>query len=224
MIFFLCQTAAAGGCGGATPVGDSVRILEAMDPDVRERFVSKGIEYRTNLPSAQGGHGLGLSWQHTYQTEDPEEVSAFCRRVGIAYVWVDPTTETVVTLEDVPTSRRSQLSLRTTRRAPATRSHPVTGQEVWFNHAHLFHPSDLPPATRAAMGQIMTEDMFPKHCRFADGEEISGADLEAVRRVLREQEIVVPWRSGDLMVLDNRRLCHGRHAFTGSRRVLVAMS
>ena len=34
----------------------------------------------------------------------------------------------------------------------------------------------------------------------------------------------VDWRAGDLMVIDNMLLAHGRRPFTGPRRVLVAMS
>jgi hypothetical protein len=34
----------------------------------------------------------------------------------------------------------------------------------------------------------------------------------------------VDWRAGDLMLIDNVLVAHGRRPFTGSRRVLVAMS
>jgi hypothetical protein len=34
----------------------------------------------------------------------------------------------------------------------------------------------------------------------------------------------VQWRSGDLTLIDNTLVGHGRRPFTGKRRVLVAMS
>jgi len=34
----------------------------------------------------------------------------------------------------------------------------------------------------------------------------------------------VDWRTGDVLLVDNVLLAHGRRPFTGDRRVLVAMS
>jgi alpha-ketoglutarate-dependent taurine dioxygenase len=34
----------------------------------------------------------------------------------------------------------------------------------------------------------------------------------------------VDWRAGDLLLIDNVLVGHGRRSFTGQRRVLVAMS
>jgi hypothetical protein len=38
------------------------------------------------------------------------------------------------------------------------------------------------------------------------------------------EAVNVPWVEGDLMLIDNVLVAHGRRPFTGPRRVLVAMA
>jgi hypothetical protein len=39
-----------------------------------------------------------------------------------------------------------------------------------------------------------------------------------------ERAVDVDWRDGDLLLIDNVLVGHGRRPYTGSRRILVAMS
>jgi alpha-ketoglutarate-dependent taurine dioxygenase len=45
-----------------------------------------------------------------------------------------------------------------------------------------------------------------------------------VREVYRETAISFPWQPGDILMLDNRLVAHGRNPFTGDRKVIVAMA
>jgi TfdA family taurine catabolism dioxygenase TauD len=45
-----------------------------------------------------------------------------------------------------------------------------------------------------------------------------------VRDVGLSSAVDVNWRTGDLMVIDNVLVGHGRRSYTGPRRILVAMS
>ncbi|HEX8449736.1 MAG TPA: TauD/TfdA family dioxygenase [Allosphingosinicella sp.] len=201
-IYFLCLAAPAR--GGETTLGDSRRILGAMPPEVRARFESKGLLYIRNLPS---GAGSGYSWQDAFGTADRSEVERHCEAIGAEHEWLD-----------------GDL-LRLTEARPATAVHPATGEQVWFNQADGFHPSALQPATYAELlAQCGTEDLFRLNVRFGDGTAIAPSDLTAIRQVIRRETRPHAWQAGDILMLDNLLAAHGRRAFSGERRIAVAMS
>lgn len=39
-----------------------------------------------------------------------------------------------------------------------------------------------------------------------------------------EGSYAFPWQPGDIMVIDNMLMAHGREPFTGKRRIIVAMT
>jgi alpha-ketoglutarate-dependent taurine dioxygenase len=179
-------------------------MLAAMDPAVRSRFEAHGVAYRQNM---HGGYGLGRSWQQTYETEDQGKVEAYLRAADVSFTWTDD--------ED--------LRIRQVR--PATRAHPVTGEEVWFNQADQFHISSLPgKQAEQLLALVESEDELPQTATFGDGSPIPLADFEHVRDLARRQECAFDWRPGDIFMIDNLLVMHGRHAYTGSRQVLVAMT
>ena len=48
--------------------------------------------------------------------------------------------------------------------------------------------------------------------------------MDATRETRRREASRFPWEAGDLLVLDNHMVAHGRRPFTGPRRILVAMA
>lgn len=199
-IHFGCLEAAPS--GGETPLADGRALLDAIDPAVRARFEARGVRYLRHL---HGGFGLGRSWQQTFETEDREEVERLCREGGIEFSW-----------------KGDALALCQVR--PALATHPVTGETVWFNQADLWHVLRLGERRARALLEWMGEEALPQHATFGDGSPISASDLSALRSAQRAVEVLVSWRRGDFLVADNVLVLHGRRPFTGSRRVLVAMS
>ncbi|HEX3649356.1 MAG TPA: TauD/TfdA family dioxygenase [Pseudonocardiaceae bacterium] len=201
-LYFCCLVAPAG--GGQTPVSDGRAMLAEMDTAVRARFEAHGVAYLQNM---HGGFGLGRSWQETYETDDAEKVTEYLRAADVSHTWTED----------------EELRIRQVR--PATRVHPVTGDEVWFNQADQFHISNLPPdQAQALQALVESDEELPLHATFGDGGPIPADDLAHVRDVARRNEFAFGWRPGDLMMIDNMLVLHGRHAYTGSRRVLVSMT
>jgi alpha-ketoglutarate-dependent taurine dioxygenase len=199
-IWFYCDVAAEQ--GGATPVADSRRVYERLDPALRRLFTERRVMYVRNF-----GNGLDVPWQQAFGTGDRQEVEAYCRAQGIGCEWLDDGT-----------------ALRTKQICQSELRHPVTGETVWFNQAHLFHLSSLPAALQETLLDVVDEDRLPRNACFGDGTPIAPALLDEIRAVYRETMLSFDWQPTDLLMLDNVLMSHGRAPFSGKRRVLVAMT
>ncbi len=198
-LLFFCETVAA--TGGSTPVADGALWANSLDREVRDRF-SEGIQYIQNLPD---GRGFGKSWQDTFETSDKKTVEAYLSASGATWEW-------------------TESCLRVTQIRAATTRHPVTRDEVWFNQADQWHPATLGDETAATLARMMPTESLPQSVRFADGSPIPDDYVIHIRDRGFESAVDVDWQPGDLLLIDNVLVAHGRRQFTGSRRVLVAMS
>jgi alpha-ketoglutarate-dependent taurine dioxygenase len=152
------------------------------------------------------GEGLDLSWREAFQTSDRAAVEAYCRQARMSCEWREG----------------DRLRTRAVRQVLAT--HPHTGETVWFNHAHMFHISNVEAPVREALLAQYREDELPRNAFYGDGAPIEGSVLEEIRRVYRESAVRFEWRRGDVLMLDNFLVSHGRDPFAGPRQVLVAMA
>jgi alpha-ketoglutarate-dependent taurine dioxygenase len=198
-IFFYCVKAAQQ--GGETPIADTRKLLQKIDPKIRDRFTEKGVMYVRNF-----GDGFGLPWQTVFQTTNPAEVEQFCHSNNIEFEWK-------------PGNR-----LRTRTRRQAVTTHPKTGEAVWFNHAVFFHITTLDTKIRNALLAEFSEADLPHNTYYGDGSPIETEVLDAIRAVYQQETVIFPWQIGDILMLDNMLTAHGRQPFIGTRKVVVGMS
>jgi alpha-ketoglutarate-dependent taurine dioxygenase len=196
---FYCQTAAPR--GGATPVLDGELWLDSLDAEIRDAFAG-GVRYIQNL---HDGYGFGKSWQDTFETDDRAAVERYLEDANAEWAW-------------------GEDGIRITQHRPATTKHPITGVEVWFNQADQWHPAGLGDQTASELYDILEPDEFPQYVTFADGGRIPDAYVEQIQRRGLDNAVDVDWRPGDLLLIDNVLVAHGRRPFEGDRRILVAMS
>jgi alpha-ketoglutarate-dependent taurine dioxygenase len=197
-IAFCCIQPAAS--GGETPLVDVVRVTNRLDPGIVRVFAEKGVMYVRNY-----GQGVDLPWQTVFQTDRREDVEAYCDAHDIAWEWL-------------PDDR-----LRTWQVCQAVATHPITQVSLWFNQAHLFHVSSLGDEKRAVMLELFDEADLPRHAYYGDGARIEDETLDHIRACYDAEAVSFAWERGDVLLADNMRVAHGRAAYTGSRRVLVAM-
>ncbi|MHB9860452.1 TauD/TfdA family dioxygenase [Streptomyces sp. YIM S03343] len=198
-LFLTCVVPAA--TGGETPIADSARVHARLPRATRERFERHGVMYVRNF-----GHGVDLSWQEVFQTEDRAQVDAYCERHGIRAEWL------------------GGERLRTRHVVQATVEARATGETVWFNQANLFHVSSLPEHVERGLRESFAEDELPRNALYGDGTPLDPEDLAQIRAAYAAEEIALPWQAGDIMIVDNEQFSHGRNPYTGSRTVLVAMA
>ncbi len=187
--------------GGATPIADVRGVYRRITPEIRGRFAEKQMMLVRNY-----NDGFGLSWQEVYQTEDRGEVEAYCRANDIAFEWK-------------PGDRLRTRSVR-----PAVRTHPRTGEPVWFNHAAFFHYTSLESGIRESLLAEFGVDGLPYNTCYGDGTPIEDEVADALRAAYAAEKVIFPWLPGDVMLLDNMSVAHAREPFSGEREVLVAMT
>jgi len=198
-ILFYCARAALR--HGRTPLADSRKILARLAPSTVERFERFGVLYvRNYLP------GISLPWSEVFQTHDRGEVEAYCRAAAVDFEWV------------------GGERLRTRQRRAAVRRHPVTGERVWFNHALFFHVTSLPLEVSRSLRAAVDDADLPYNTYYGDGSPIGEPVLAELRAACEAETTAFDWENGDVLLLDNMLVAHGREPYEGLRKVRAAMA
>lgn len=198
-LLFSCLVPAQGG-GGHGLFARNVNITIRIDPSIRDKFHQKKVVYVRNF-----GDEVDLSWQTVFQTDSRSEVEEFCRRKRISFEWLPPN------------------GLRTKQTCSAFATHPETGDELWFNQIHLFHPAGLDRRTQELLYETYALENLPRNVTYGDGSAIEESVIEHVVEAFNNETSVFEWQAGDILIADNMLVCHGRTPYKGMRRMLVGL-
>lgn len=199
-IFFFSAVVAA--IGGETPIADSRNVYKRINMAIRKKFEEHGVLYVRNYTK-----GIDLSWQDVFQTEEKREVEKYCKEHNIEIEWKQGTPE-----------------LTTRQKCQATIIHPINGEPIWFNQAHLFHISSLLAEDLLTLIEEIGEENLPRNAFYGNSEPIGIDVLEHIRECYEKEKITFKWKKGDVMILDNILMAHGREAYEGERKIAVAMA
>ncbi|WP_392960087.1 TauD/TfdA family dioxygenase [Streptomyces sp. LN245] len=186
--------------GGATTVADVREVLAAIPPDLVERFRKVGWLLTRNYHSY-----VGLPWTTAFATDRPEAVQEYCAQNLIGWEW------------------GADSALRTVQRRSALVRHPATGEEVWFNHAAFWSRWSLEEEVLDVLTMTYGEDGLPFDTAFGDGSALTEEDVRLLNAAYESATRRESWQAGDLMLVDNILSAHGRDAYQGDRKILVAM-
>lgn len=188
--------------GGETPIADSRNVYKRIDQQIRNKFEKHGVMYIRNYTK-----GIDLSWQEVFQTEQKEDVEQYCKKHDIDFEW-----------------KKGAPELTTTQVCQATLTHPITQEKVWFNQAHLFHISSLNEESRRSLIKELGEHNCPRNALYGNGEPFEPEVLNHIREAYAQETMQFKWQKGDIMMLDNILMAHGREPYKGERKVAVAMA
>jgi alpha-ketoglutarate-dependent taurine dioxygenase len=184
---------------GQTPLLDCREVYDALDPELREQFESKGLMYVRNF-----SEGIDVPWQEFFKTDSKAEVEKTCADAGMTCEW-------------------TEVGLRISQVAPAVMTHPRTGEKMFFNQVQLHHVSCLDDETRTALRQLFADEDMPRNVYFGDGTPIPDEVIDSIGELYEDLCVEFPWQAGDLIAVDNMLIAHARRPFSGPRKLLVAM-
>ncbi|WP_425329451.1 TauD/TfdA family dioxygenase [Streptomyces inhibens] len=198
LLLFACLTAPE--AGGATPVADCRKVLDGLPAHLVAKMRSAGW-----LLSRSYSDLISTDWKSAFGSEDPSEVERYCADNLIAHAW------------------QEDGNLRTGQVRPGIITHPITGEEVWFNHLVFWNEWSLDEELRETLVDEFGRDGLPFHTAFGDGGTLTKEDLAAIQAAYDAATVRETWQVGDLLLVDNILTAHGRDPFLGDRKIAVAM-
>ena len=197
-LFFYCVRPADE--GGETPLVNGRKLVESLGPELASRFEEKGLMYSRNFY-----RDFDASWQEVFKTDEKTEVEAYCRKAGMRFEW------------------RNGDELHTRFNNPAIIGHPDSGEPCFFNQILLFHRAVRDPEVQHAWLSHFKEEDLPRNVYFGDGSPIPDDTVSAISRMYQNQSAAFRWRKGDILLIDNMLMAHGRNPYKGPRKIVVAM-
>lgn len=198
-IYFWCEHMADS--GGETPIADCRKIYNRIDEGIRIKFIQNRILYIRNFTL-----GLGISWQNAFNCRSKVELESYAHEQHMAAEWIN----------------NDHLKIQYVR--PAVICHPNTKELVWFNHGTFFNFWALKPSLRNMLLEANLRDQVPYDTAFGSGEPISEDMVRHLMACYESETLIWKWQQGDVLLLDNMLMAHGRMPFTGKRRVLTGMA
>ena len=197
-ILFQCLTPATE--GGATPVCDVRRVYERVPREIRDKLERLGISYVRHF-----GAGPGMDFREVFQVEDEQGLRRFCADA------------------DIHVGETPEGLLRLWQTRPASARHPKTGEHVWFNHACTLHVSLLEGGLRDTLRAQFGAGRLPHNTYAGDGSELSDELVAHLYAAYEAETLRFTWQPGDVLLLDNMLMAHGREPYSGGREVVVTM-
>ncbi|XP_077985850.1 uncharacterized protein LOC144440357 [Glandiceps talaboti] len=205
-VFFYCDISAKPGCGGETGITRNKDVLAKLDPGVVEKFRKLGVMYHRYLPSKEHPSAIYTNWQKVFWTESKHDVAKYMKRFNYKYGWDE---------ED---------ALSFSYVLPALRTHPKTGETIWYNHAHAHHASRLKEHPDYVDRQDVPDMKVVYHTSYGDGSAIELEVIQHIRDVLWQETVGFQMQAGDIVVFDNLTTMHTRLGFSGERKILASFS
>ena len=200
-IFFFCAREAPE--GGEVALKDAGDALSQIPEAIATPFLQAGIRYVRNLPLESDAIRIG--WPEVFETRERREVEAQLQADGCDYTW------------------NADGALTYSYRRPACIPHPFRSENLWFNQVTELHASYWRHHPLCAAREA-TDSAFPATTTYGDGRPIDADVITYLRAMLWQNSSAMKLHAGDVLVLDNLTVQHGRFPFWGPRQHLVSIA
>ncbi|HWB11279.1 MAG TPA: TauD/TfdA family dioxygenase [Pirellulales bacterium] len=195
-LFFFCEHPADE--GGATPLCRSdilwQRLVERC-PEFARNCLEKGLCYTNVMPSQNDPtSGMGRSWQSTLRAATRDQAENRLQRLGYRWQWLD-----------------DGCLRATTPVLPATHE-LADGRRSFFNQL-----------IAAYRGWKDARNDPSKSITCGDGTPLDAAGARTAAELADELTFDLQWERGDVALVDNHLVMHGRRTFSGTRKVLASL-
>jgi len=195
-LLFYCEQAADS--GGATPICRSDILLNRLRqqaPSFVATCLAKGVRYSQTMPLYDDvDSGQGRSWGSTLTAQTQSEAEAKLTKLGYSWVW------------------QADQSLSVTTPVLSAICELADGRSVFFHQL-----------IAAFRGWKDARNSGEKSISFGDSTAIQHADMAAAIELADELSFDIPWLTGDVVLVDNFLVMHGRRPFQGTRKVLASL-
>lgn len=220
-LYFCC--AAPAEQGGGTLFADAAAIWQNIPQAIQTKIKTYGVVYRqffhgktmkAYLLNTVFGKHNARGWSDYYKTHNKNEVEQKLSESQLSWIW-------------------QGSDLVVTNHLPGAVTHPLTGQELWFNSANYLNAYDnlLYGALEALSlskywlsRYLIAMDMLPIVCHYGNGDAFSPKDIKDINQVIKQHTWVLNWQKGDFIIVDNFTLMHGKESHKGNRLLYSCMT
>jgi alpha-ketoglutarate-dependent taurine dioxygenase len=229
LLFFFAEKVSS--FGGETPLTDLRVIYKNMNPETIQKIQKYGINYRRRYdgPSNKSRFSLWKTkrWDEMFGTTDLQKINEIAKKNRFTLDW------------------QGGESLLITNDQKGFRKHDLTGVTAWHNHIQTFHVDSAvhevwnifkKQKTFRSLGvavllSILTlikklngPAAYDVHVTYGNGDEFESKEIKELCQLFWSNLVAYPWQKGDLLLIDNFAVSHGRLPFKGERRILVGWS
>jgi hypothetical protein len=170
------------------------RLVEKC-PQFARDCEAKGLRYSNVMPAANDhASGMGRSWQSTLKAQTPAEAEARLAGLGYSWTWQD------------------DGCLRATTPVLKAVYDLGDGRKSFFNQL-----------IAAFCGWKDSRNDPAKAITLGDGTPLDRDAVMTAVALAEELAFDVPWQQGDVALVDNYVVMHGRRTFSGTRKVLASL-
>ncbi|KAJ0008460.1 hypothetical protein Pint_29607 [Pistacia integerrima] len=196
-LFFFCEVEPES--GGETPIVLSHVVYERMKqryPEFVEQLEQHGLLYTRVLGEEDDPSSpIGRGWKSTFLTEDKSLAEERAAKLGMKLEWMeDGGVKTI--MGPIPAIKYDESRQR----------------KIWFNSM-----------VAAYTGWKDKRNDPVKAVTFGDGKPLPADILYDCLKILEEESLAVPWRKGDVLLIDNWAVLHARRSFNPPRRILASL-
>ncbi|CAK0906296.1 unnamed protein product [Prorocentrum cordatum] len=205
-----CEREASLNSGCETVITDFRQVTDKLDKAFFHGAKAMGFKYalRMSCERTNPAAHYPFFWQRQiYDSKEATEM--WLNRKGYTWSWeADGTLVMEIVL-------------------PSVRTHPITGEDIFFAQPHCFSAS-YSVAHPILMLDFVNEwsrapDDLPFRISYGDGSAVSDETINHVRKTIYDCSVAFAMRSGDLLMLDNMLAGHGRMSGkTGSGRKMMS--
>ena len=165
-------------------------------PEFLAACETKGLKYSNVMPGEDdAASGMGRSWQSTFHADRREQAEQRMTDLGYSWEWLD-----------------DGCLRATTPVLPAVRV-AANGRKVFFNQL-----------IAAFKGWKDSRNDPAKSITLGDGTPLDRDTVLMVADLAEELTFDVPWQQGDVALVDNVLVMHGRRTFEGKRKIMASLA
>ncbi|CAI0423444.1 unnamed protein product [Linum tenue] len=199
-VFFFCEVEPGG--RGETPIVLSHVVYERMKvefPEFVERLEEKGLIYtRIAGDEDDPSSTIGRGWKSTFLTDDKAVAEERAEKVGVRLEWREG---------EIGGGAKTVMGP-----IPGVKLDEARNRKTWFNmmvDAYMCWDDALNDRKKAVT--------------FGDGGYLPEEAVRGCERIFQEESVAIPWKKGDVLLLDNRAVLHARNPFDPPRRILASL-
>ena len=194
--------------GGSTPLIDSHHVYQYFStnhPEFAAKVEKLGLRYVRIMPCDDDPtSAIGRGWKSTYLSADQrslemDEMKAIAeakmKELGIEFEWLESGNLKTITAV-----------------LPGVRTEEKTGKKVFFNSM-----------VAAFLGWVDCRNDPTKAVMLGDNTYVDATVIGDVAKFMERERVMLPWKKGDVMIVNNSLVMHSREPFERPRRIFASV-